>query len=559
MIFRATDFRFLRPAALPLVGSVCWTSTPSNGARYYRRMCPRVCSGGWHRLMSTLGAPAVSDQCRVPQVAFGIQATPGCSETGSEPPIVVDLDGTLVATDTLLESVVKTIKRSPTELFRLPFWLLRGRAGFKSAVAARTRIRAHQLPYNQELLAHLRKEKERGRRLVLATAAHESIARSVCEHLGLFSAAIASGENKNLKGHTKLAAIRENLGTEFVYAGDSRADLPIWKAARGAILVGVSPRLARRLRREVQIECEIPAQKPGLQDWLRAIRIHQWTKNLLLFVPLLTSFGFTDPAKLFHVFAAFVLLCITASATYIANDVWDLENDRAHPRKRHRPIASGKLPIAHAVPTALGALTVTFVAGWVISNGLVLMLLSYVFLTSAYSLVFKEYVLLDVFLLALLYSFRIVTGSVAAGVTTSSWLLAFSFFTFLSLALVKRCSELRSLEHIGRPDTSGRDYRVSDLVVLWPMGAASAVSAIVVLGLFISAPETQAHYGSPAVLWLVAVGMMYWLARLWIKTSRGEMPDDPLVFALRDCGSRFVVSAMVLAALAAHYLHLGPP
>ena len=472
-------------------------------------------------------------------------------------PLVVDLDGTLTPTDTLIESIVKVIQRTPLNLVRLPFWLMKGRAAFKDAIAAHGGITVEHLPYCQPLLDYLREEKAKGRQIVLATAAHHSIAEGVARHLGMFDQVLATEAGHNLKGRAKLQAIQEKVGEAFVYAGDSQGDVPIWKAAQAAVLVDVSSITADTVRQRVPIEREFQGERAGLVVWLRAMRVHQWLKNLLLFVPLLTAFSFMDVTKLATMALAFLAYSFAASATYLVNDLWDLENDRAHPRKRLRPFASGRLPILHGVAVAAGALLLAFFLACAVSTGFFLMLLLYLVLTSAYSLVLKEYVLMDVVMLSLLYTLRILAGSVAIGIVTSSWLLAFSVFMFLSLALVKRCAELVSLDENGKEATRGRDYRVTDLVVLWPLGVGAAVSAVVVFGLFISAPETQARYGTPQLLWLVAIGLIYWLARLWVKTSRGEMHDDPVVYAIRDRGSRITVFSMIAVMLAAHFLSLG--
>ncbi|WP_201097813.1 UbiA family prenyltransferase [Thiocystis minor] len=476
--------------------------------------------------------------------------------TSTATPIVVDLDGTLTPTDTLVESLVRLVKQSPLNLPRLALWLFKGRAGFKSAVAAQVpppRI----LPYHEPLLTYLREEKAKGRKIVLATAAHRSIADGVATHLDLFDQVLASDADLNLKGAAKLRAIRETVGESFVYAADSPADLQIWQAATAAILVNVAPRTADQVRRAVPIEHEFSPETIGLVVWLQALRVHQWLKNLLLFVPLLTAFSFTDISKLTSMVLAFLAFSFAASATYMVNDLWDLENDRAHPRKRLRPFASARLPILNGLAVAAGVLLLAFGLAFTVSTGFFLMLLLYLVLTTAYSWALKEYVLIDVLMLSLLYTLRILAGSVAVGIPASSWLLAFSVFMFLSLALVKRCAELVSLGEIGAAATLGRDYRVSDLVVLWPLGVGAALSAVVVFELFISAPETQSRYGTPQMLWLVAIGLIYWLARLWVKTSRGEMHDDPLVYAITDLGSRITVFGMIAVMLAAHFLTLG--
>ena len=472
-------------------------------------------------------------------------------------PLIVDLDGTLTPTDTLIESIIRLVKHNPLDGLKLPFWMLSGRAVFKSNIVLRAGFSVENLPYRQPLVDYLRSEKEKGRRIILATAAHRSIAESVAEHLGLFDSVLASDEVRNLKGRVKLEAIRETVGERFVYAGDSAADLPIWKAAEAAILVGTSPRVSKAARRITPIEREFPRINPGGIVWLRALRIHQWLKNLLLFVPLLTAFSFFDGSKVTTMIVAFFAFSLAASATYVVNDLWDIENDRSHPRKRNRPFASASITIPNGITVAAGALIVALILAAFISNGFLMMLLLYITLTSVYSWVLKEYVLIDVLTLSLLYTLRILAGAVAIGISTSSWLLAFSVFIFFSLALVKRCSELVALGQTGREAARGRDYRVTDLIVLWPLGIGAALCAVVVFGLFISAEETQARYVSAELLWFVAIGLIYWLARLWIKTARGEMHDDPLVFAIKDSGSRVTILAMLLATLVAHFIHIG--
>ena len=470
--------------------------------------------------------------------------------------LVVDLDGTLTPADTLIESVLLLLKRQPLAALRLPLLLLRGRAAFKQFVAAGSALSIEHLPYRAPLVDYVRAERDKGRRIVLATAADHAIADAVATQLGVFDEVLASDGVTNLKGSTKLEAILRSAGDKFVYAGNSRADLPIWKAAQAAILVGVPSGVAKTVRRTTRIEREFPQPRVGPLTWMRALRVHQWLKNLLLFVPLLTAFAFLESDKLTTTIVAFCAFSLAASATYLMNDLWDLENDRAHPKKRHRPLASAEIPLLSAVAMAAIALSVALGLAVTVSQRFLLVLLVYLALTSSYTWTLKQYVLIDVLLLSLLYTLRIVAGAVAIDITVSQWLLAFSVFVFLSLALVKRCSELVFLGQIGQAGTRGRDYRVADLAVLWPLGVGSAMCAVVVFGLFISSPQTQLHYSSPQLLWLAALGLIYWLARLWIKTIRGEMHHDPLVFAVRDFGSRISVIAMICATLAAHYVSL---
>lgn len=470
--------------------------------------------------------------------------------------LVVDLDGTIIRSDTLLEAMVRAVRHDPLDAFRMLLWLSGGRAAFKARVAERTAFAPDHLPYDEELLEYLRAQRNRGRRIILATAADARLAVTVAAHLGVFDEVLCSDGTTNLKGAKKLALIRERIGDKFVYAGDSAADLPIWKAAEAAVLVGASAGLARQVRRQTAIEREFPRAIAGVDTWLKTLRIHQWLKNLLVFVPVLTSFSFTDPSKVLVAGIAFLAFCFVASGTYVINDLADLESDRAHPSKRNRPVASAQIPIP-----AAGAMGVSLVAtgatlAWGLSPAFFAVLMAYLAVTLGYTWVLKGYVLADVMTLALLYTVRIIAGAVAIHVEMSTWLLAFSVFVFLSLALIKRCSELVLLRQSGNKASTGRDYRVSDLVVLWPLGVSAALCSVVVFGIFLSSTETQSRYGSPQLLWLVGFGLIYWLARLWIKTARGEMHDDPLVFALRDFGSRTTILAIVAATIAAHFVRL---
>jgi len=472
----------------------------------------------------------------------------------ASPPLIVDLDGTLTPTDTLLESTIKLAKSSFFYVILLFFYVLQGRAKAKAFVGCKTSINAELLPYNQDLLDYITSEKEKGRKIVLATAAHASIANQVSEHLGIFDQVLATENNNNLKGINKLQAIHELVGPEFSYAGDSKADIPIWKKAKTAILVNTPRNLANLISATTPIEKAFYHEHPALTDWLRALRIHQWLKNLLLFVPLFTAFSFYDTHKIIYSFIAFFSFSFAASGTYIINDLFDLESDRAHPRKRNRPFAKGTIPIKKGLVLSIASLSTGIAMASLVSSNFLLMLLLYLALTSAYSWVWKGYMLIDVIVLSLLYTLRILSGAVAIEVSPSSWLLAFSVFMFLSLALVKRCAELVSLKAENSTTTQGRDYNVRDLDVLWPLGVGSALCSIVIFGLFISSPETSTNYSTPQLLWLTAIGLLYWLSRLWIKTSRGEMDDDPVVYAVKDRGSQITILGIIFSVLLAHFI-----
>jgi 4-hydroxybenzoate polyprenyltransferase/phosphoserine phosphatase len=466
-------------------------------------------------------------------------------------PLVVDLDGTLTYSDTLFESALRLVGRQPWRVLQMPFWLMQGRAALKQRISELVDPRSMELPWRTDLVAYLRAERDRGRVIVLATAAHRRIAEAVAAELNCFDRVIATDGLLNNKGAAKLDAIAREVGPHFVYAGDAMADVPIWNAATSAVFANVERATAQQVMVPVERRFENPTQA-SVRTWLRAMRVHQYVKNLLVFLPLFTSFQFFDPGKVVAGLIAFLAFCLTASATYLANDLWDLDSDRRHPRKQLRPFASGALPVANGVGMTLVLLLAGMLLATSVSPSFAAMLAVYVGLTTAYSLSWKRYVLIDVLCLASLYTWRVLAGAVAVGVSVSPWLLAFSVFIFGSLALVKRCAELVSLRDAGRLVSNGRDYSVGDLVILWPLGVGLGVCAVVVFGLYVGSSTALGLYARSELLWLVGLGLLYWIGRLWIKTARGAMHDDPIVFTLRDRGSRVVIAAMLLVALVAH-------
>lgn len=471
-------------------------------------------------------------------------------------PLFVDLDGTLIASDSLFECLLLRAKHRPLDLFKVPLWLMRGRAYLKARLAD-DRLDVTQLPYRAEVCEHLESERVRGRPIYLATAADGRIASRVAEHLGLFEGVLASDGRKNLKSVRKLDAIRQVAKVGFAYAGNSRADLVIWTEAESAILVNPPPAVARQVQRSGKVE-KVFASEGGIpRELVRVLRVHQWLKNLLVFVPLLTSFRITQLSGICESIMAFLAFSLCASATYVMNDLLDIQSDRAHPRKRFRPLASGRLPIPAGIAAAAVALCLGLAIAVAQSFAFTAIVGIYLVITTAYSWYLKTRVLMDVIVLAVLYTIRIIGGAVVLGVSTSVWLLAFALFVFLSLALVKRCSELMTLKSIGAAKTRGRNYGVDDLKVFWPMGVATAVCSVLVFALYINSADMPAHYATPSLLWLIALALFYWLGRLWIKTGRGEMADDPLVYTLTDFGSRVVIAGMVLVTLAAYFLRLG--
>jgi 4-hydroxybenzoate polyprenyltransferase/phosphoserine phosphatase len=480
-------------------------------------------------------------------------ATPSdLADSSDDSPLFVDLDGTLIATDSLYETLLSCARVAPLTLLKLPYWLVRGRARLKAELAAAAKINAALLPYDQRLCALLRAEKQRGRKIYLATAANDRIAHAVAQVLGLFDGVIASDRQRNLKGKNKLEAISQVAGDSFSYVANSAEDIAIWSVARSAWLVNASAAVERRARSSSNVTRVLPPRRVALRDLLLALRPHQWVKNTLIFVPLLTSLRISDASAVWSALIAFVAFCACASATYVLNDLLDLNADRAHSRKRERVFASGKLKIWHGIALSGALLSAGLATAALQSPQLLGTLAGYMILSTAYSLQLKRYVVLDTIVLAMLYTSRLIAGGAATGIELSVWLLAFALFSFLSLALLKRCAELVLVDSTGAGEVKGRDYRVADLRVLWPMGVAMSVSSLVIFVLYVSSPDVRARYENPNILWIAAIGLAYWLGRMWLKTSRGEMTDDPIVYSLRDRGSRLIIIGIVIGTFVAH-------
>lgn len=463
--------------------------------------------------------------------------------------LYVDLDGTLVAGDLLWESLWAMVSDQPLAAWRLPFWLLRGRAGFKRELAERVFVDPSHLPYRREVLELVAAARRAGCRVVLTTASDERFARPVAEHLGLFDAVLASDGSSNLAGRAKLAAIEADAGPEgFEYAGNARVDVPIWARARRAWLVAPTrsaSRAAERLATPKQVLTPDPPPGRG-RALLRALRPHQWVKNVLLFVPLLLAHQF-EPPRLLATVVAFLSFCACASGSYILNDLLDLQADRAHPRKRGRPFAAGALSIPAGIALAgallVGAFGLSLAALPLPASG---MLAVYAVLTTAYSLVLKRILLVDVLVLAGLYTHRVLAGAVAAQVAVSPWLLAFSLFIFLSLAFVKRYVELASVEARDESGPARRGYRVGDIGMVQTMGLSSGFLAVLVIGLYVSSDDVRRLYAMPELLWGTCPVLLYWVGRIWFLAGRGSLPDDPVLFAATDRTS-YAAGALVAA------------
>lgn len=484
-----------------------------------------------------------------------ILSAPRQAAASGSQPLVVDLDGSLVRTDTLIEGFVAALSH-PLKLARALFALRRGRAAMKSALAGIAPLDPALLPFNRELLGFLREEQKRGRPLVLATAADRRVALAVAQHLDLFDAVLASDGVVNLAGGAKLAAIEEALGrSDFSYVGNERRDLAVWREAAGAITVDASPRLVRAVSAVASIERVFPRDPARALAILRAMRPHQWVKNLLVFVPLVTARAVGDVGGWAEAFLTFWAFSLTASGIYLINDLCDLAADRQHPQKCARPFASGVLPPQIGLIVA----PLLAVAGFSLgaASGTWPVLALYAALSLGYSFFLKSQPLVDVFLLATLYTIRLIGGGIATGYTVSLWLLAFSSFLFLALAIVKRVAELQAIakrERRGparleggspRDDgkVAGRGYLSGDLHILELMGVAASFVTSLVLALYVQSEMMPAGDHRPTLAWGIVPLILFWQCRIWFVTLRGEMHHDPIVYAARDWVSWVVTLA----------------
>lgn len=452
-------------------------------------------------------------------------------------PLVVDLDGTLLRSDILIESMLGYLRQDRASFFRLPVWLLQGKAPLKERLAEQVPIDVASLPYNREVLEFLQHARKEERHIVLATATHRIYAEQIAGHLGLFGQVIATDSGCNMSAKTKCDRLTTEFGEKgFDYIGNSHDDLPVLRSARKAYLSDPERGVTAKARKAGNVERVFTSRSAVPKALVRALRPHQWLKNLLLFIPLLAALQLLNFSLLMQVIVASILFSLTASSGYMINDLLDLDSDRHHPRKRFRPLASGELPIRLGVVSA----PLLFVVPLLISLFLMPKLFSvalgtYYVLTIAYSRFLKSQMGVDTIVLAGLYTLRIVAGSLACGLMPTFWILAFSMFLFLSLAMVKRYAELMDARTKGETQqTRGRGYYPSDLEIIATLGSTAGYLAVLVLALYIQDPRTIMMYRMHQLIWLACPILLFWVSRIWMITHRGQMHDDPVLYAVKD-------------------------
>lgn len=457
-------------------------------------------------------------------------------------PLCVDLDGTLLDSDMLVESSFSFIKHNPHRIVNLFIWLSKGKAFLKSRLAETSKVDVTVLPYNQWVLELVKTARAEGRRVILATATHEKLAEKIALHLGCFDEVLSTSETCNLSSVRKRDALVERFGDKgFDYIGNSHDDVSVWQSARAAVVVNPERGVARKAERVARVD-EVLNTKPNqIQSWIKALRLHQWTKNVLIGVPLLASHSVTEFAMVGIVALAFLFFGLCASSVYILNDLLDLDDDRHHATKRERPFASGAISINAGVIVFPILLLLSFLGAWFfLPPAFMAVLLAYYTLTLAYSLRLKRVMAVDVIALASLYTTRIIAGAAALGLPLTFWILGFSMFIFLSLALVKRYAELREARVRGvEGKTRGRGYYPEDLEMVSSLGAAAGYLSVMVLALYIQQPSTLQLYAHPELIWIACPILLFWITRIWLLTHRGQMHDDPVIFAAKDKVSLF--------------------
>lgn len=471
----------------------------------------------------------------------------------TQPPLYVDLDGTLSKSDTLLDSLLVLLRTRPELAWRLPLLVLRGKAAFKAFFSDSVTLDVAHLPYNRPLLHYLQQEHAAGRVIYLATGADERLAQRVAAHLGIFQGVLASDGATNLIGKNKLERLRAHAGGErFDYIGNDTPDVPLLAAATEPMVANPTARLHRAMkRRKLDGARSFDDRRSLFRLTLKAIRVHQWAKNVLIFLPLLLAHAL-NAASVGKTFLAFLCFSLAASGTYIFNDLLDIEADRRHARKRLRAFASGELSALSGAAISAVFLATAITVGFLFLPKMFLLWLGlYLATTLAYSSYLKRVALVDVLVLAGLYTLRLQAGGAATQTQISHWLAGFSIFLFLSLAIVKRFAELENLRASGSLPKNGRGYLVADLEQLRAFGTASAFAAVVVFANYISGREVTPLYHQPSLLWLILPLQVLWLCRVWLLASRGELNEDPVVFALTDKASLLIGAAVAVIAFLA--------
>lgn len=473
--------------------------------------------------------------------------------------LFVDLDGTLIKSDLLFECLVPIIKNYFYALFLAPFWLLKGKAYLKDKFSDLVSINPEILPYNNNVLEYIRKEKENGSKIILATASNIKLAKSISDYLGIFDDVIASSKEENLKGKNKLNKIKlyienNNTNKEFSYIGDSEADVKIFNETNIPIVVG-NKNVFNKIKSKNDKTTFVDGENDfSLKKFFKMIRTYQWVKNFLIFLPLILAHKFLDVNLLLKALVAFFSFSFLASSVYIINDIMDVESDRIHPSKKNRPIASGAVKISSALKVAFILMPLSFIISIFLGKEFLFVLLTYFITTSCYSFYLKKIMLVDILILSLLYTVRMFAGGVALNIYLSPWLFMFSMFFFFSLACAKRYSELYAVRNNLQDEIKGRGYQAQDLEQIQIFGSSSGYIAILIFALYIQSDISMKLYKTPSSFWALCPIMLYWISRVWLLSHRGQMTQDPIIFALKDKVSYVVLILSIIIFGVAKYV-----
>ncbi len=473
----------------------------------------------------------------------------GSLEHPTDMPLVIDLDGTLSVVDNLVEALTTLFLKRPAAIPGMLAALLKGRHVLKDYLARLGCYQPEHIPLREDLVRFLVEQHEAGREIHLVTASPQSVADSIASRVRIFTSAVGSTRTNNLKGRAKLSRLKELFPDGFVYAGNDRSDLAVWKESEGVIVAGSQAGVVRAAGQiGVPVEAYFPDQKTGLRVWAKAIRMHQWAKNALMFVPLILSHQYGDPVAFVTITLGFICMGLVASATYILNDLSDLSADRRHHSKRHRPIASGLVSAQRAIVVGLALGLIGLTGAFALNLWFAMQVLAYVALTLAYSLRLKAVAMLDVFALGMLFTLRILMGATILGIVMSPWLLVFSMFFFFSLSTAKRHVEIvRAVQRGETGRINGRGYQVEDAPLTLALGIASSLAATTLMFLYVvNDAYPHEHYKNPEWLLGIAFLVFLWTGRVWMKSHRGRLDDDPVVFALKDPTSWTIGGAILV-------------
>jgi len=464
-------------------------------------------------------------------------------------PLCVDLDDSFLKTDTLLESILITLKLKPFFLFLLPFWLIKGRAYLKSKISEIAMPNFNTLPINKEVENYIIQQKELNRKIILTTATNENIAKNIVSQTNLFDDFYASSDRHNLRALNKANFLTKQFGEyNFDYIGNSYDDLKVWKYSKNAIIINPSNKLLNKARKINNNITVINSEKATFYDFIKQIRVHQWLKNILIFFPFLLAHQVNLQNFINSIFA-FISFSFLASFVYITNDLFDLEADRQHPTKKNRPIASGRISISKAILSSF----ILLISGLIISLLLInkyflAILLAYLIITTMYTFSLKRIAIIDIITLSILYTLRLIAGGISTDVEVSQWLLGFSLFFFLSLATMKRYTELLVIKDLNKVNTSGRGYNIKDIPLIRTIGLASGYLSVLIFSLYLNSQKVISLYNHPKILWLITFSLLYWISRMWLISHRGEMNEDPIVYTAKDKVS-YIIGLIIIILL----------